>query len=474
MPQAAPTQTESASGMSRLTWTEKLGYGLGEFGSEMVWGMSITFLLYFYTDVFGISAAAAGTLLMMARICDAMLDPVMGMITERVTTRWGKFRPYLLFGTPVLGILLVLTFTTPNFGSGGKLLYAYLTYISLGVVYTVVNLPYGALASTMTQEPDDRNALSAYRSFFARAGDGLFVGLATPALVMALGRGNHAQGFQLTAVIYALLGSAALWFTFSTCHERYVASGHVKLSIPQVVAALRHNGPFFLLMVSFLFFVSAAFTRNSASVYYMTYNVQRPELLGPLLASGTIASLIGIPFSQPLARRIGKRNTFIVGLAGWALSGVAMYLTPYVAVQLLFACYSIGYIAFGLSFGLFWSLISDTVEYSEWKTGVRAEGGIYSIASFLMKLCSAMAGIAPAMVLSLSGYVPNTAQSETALNGINWIMTVLPAVFGVMAITPLMLYRLDEALFARIVADLRRRRSAAHDGTSVRGRANAA
>jgi sugar (glycoside-pentoside-hexuronide) transporter len=473
MRQTSPTQTDSGSD-TRLTWTEKLGYGLGDFGSQMVWAMSITFLLYFYTDVFGISAAAAGTLLLVARIFDAMLDPVMGMITERVTTRWGKFRPYLLFGTPVLGILLVLTFTTPNLGYGGKLLYAYVTYISLGVVFTVVNLPYGALASTMTQQPDDRNALSVYRSFGARAGDGLFVGLATPALVMALGRGDHAQGFQLTAVLYALVGSAALWFTFRTCHERYVAAGYLRLSIHQVGHALRHNGPFFLLMTSFLFFVSAAFTRNAGSVYYMTYNVQRPELLGPLLASGTIASLIGIPFSQPLARRIGKRNTFIVGLSGWALSSVAMYLTPYADVWILFACYAVGYITFGLSFGLFWSLIADTVEYSEWKTGVRAEGGIYSIASFLMKLCSAVAGIAPAMVLSLSGYVPNTAQSETALNGINWIMTVLPAVFGVMAIAPLMLYRLDEALFARIVADLRHRRGAAHDGTSARGRANAA
>jgi sugar (glycoside-pentoside-hexuronide) transporter len=461
---AIAPQHKSVTGGVRLTWTEKLGYGLGDFGSNIVWGMSITFLLYFYTDVFGISAAAAGTLLLVARVLDAMLDPVMGLITERVTTRWGKFRPYLLFGTPVLGILLVLTFTTPNFSYEGKLLYAYVTYIALGVVYTVVNLPYGALATTMTQEPDDRNALSVYRSFGARAGDGLLVGLATTPLVIALGRGNDAQGFQLTAMIYALVGSAALWFTFSTCRERYVARGILKLSIRRFVDVLRHNGPFFLLFVSFLFFVSAVFTRSSATVYYMTYNVQRPELLGPLLATGTISSLIGIPFSQHLARSVGKRNTFIVGLSGWALCSVAMYLTSYAAVWTLFAWYALGYIAFGLSFGLFWSLIADTVEFGEWKTGTRAEGGIYSIASFLLKLCSAVAGIVPAMVLSLSGYVPKAAQSQTALDGINWIMTVLPAVFSVLAIVPLMRYRLDEALFVRIVADLRLRRGETNDG----------
>jgi sugar (glycoside-pentoside-hexuronide) transporter len=459
----APHQTRNGSSSTRLTWTEKLGYGLGDFGSNMVWGMSITFLLYFYTDVFGISAAAAGTLLLVARIFDAMLDPIMGLITERVTTRWGKFRPYLLFGTPVLGILLVLTFTTPHLGYDGRLFYAYVTYISLGVVYTVVNLPYGALATTMTQEPDDRNALSVYRSFGARTGDGLLVGLATTPLVIALGRGDDAQGFQLTALIYALVGSAALWFTFSTCRERYVAPGALKLSVRRFADVLRHNGPFFLLFVSFLFFVSAVFTRNSATVYYMTYNVQRPELLGPLLATGTITSLIGIPFSQHLARRVGKRNTFIFGLSGWALCSVAMYLTPYAAVRILFAWYALGYVAFGLSFGLFWSLIADTVEYGEWKTGTRAEGGIYSIASFLLKLCSAVAGIVPAMVLSLSGYVPKAIQSQAALDGIRWIMTVLPAVFSLMAIIPLMLYRLNEALFVRIVADLRLRHGDAHD-----------
>jgi len=460
----APQLSKSDTSAVRLSWTEKLGYGLGDFGSNIVWGMSITFLLYFYTDVFGISAAAAGTLLLVARIFDAILDPVMGLITERVTTRWGKFRPYLLFGTPLLGILLVLTFTTPNFGSEGKLLYAYVTYITLGVVYTVVNLPYGALATTMTQEPDDRNALSVYRSFGARAGDGLFIGLATTPLVAALGRGNDAQGFQLTAMIYALVGSAALWFTFSACRERYVAPAVLKLSIRRFFDVLRHNGPFFLLFVSFLFFVSAVFTRNSATVYYMTYNVQRPELLGPLLATGTIASLIGIPFSQHLARRVGKRNTFILGLSGWALCSVAMYLTPYAAVWMLFAWYALGYIAFGLSFGLFWSLIADTVEFGEWKTGTRAEGGIYSIASFLLKICSAVAGIVPAMVLSLSGYHPKAAQSQTALDGINGLMTVLPAVFSVLSIATLMRYRLDEAMFARIVADLRMRRGETNGG----------
>jgi GPH family glycoside/pentoside/hexuronide:cation symporter len=461
MPDDTPAQSKRAPHAGLLTWVEKLGYGLGDFGSNMVWGMSITFLLYFYTDVFGISAAAAGTLLLVARIFDALLDPIMGVITERVTTRWGKFRPYLLFGTPGLGILLVLTFTTPHFGYQGKLLYAYATYFSLGVLYTIVNLPYGALASAMTQVPDDRNALSAYRSFGARVGDGLFVGLATPALVAALGRGDQALGFQLAAMVYALVGSAALWFTFGACRERYVASPTLKPSVRQLIDMLGHNGPFILLIVSFLFFASAAFSRNSVSVYYMRYNLQHPELLGPLLASGTIASLIGIPLSQPLARRVGKRNTFIAGLVGWALCSMAMYLTPYVAWRAIFACYTVGYIAFGVSFGLLWSLISDTVEYGEWKTGVRAEGGTYAIASFLMKVCSAVAGIAPAMALSISGYVPNAVQSASALAGINWVMTVLPAVFSVLAIAPLLLYRLDEAMFVRIVGDLRRR-SGAH------------
>ncbi|MBI1731244.1 MAG: MFS transporter [Gammaproteobacteria bacterium] len=454
MQASAPATIENVPGPDRLRWIEKLGYGLGDFGSNMVWGMSITFLLYFYTDVFGISAAAAGTLLLVARVFDAVLDPVMGLITERVTTRWGKFRPYLLFGTPLLAALLVLTFTTPQFDYRGRLIYAWVTYILLGVVYTVVNLPYGALAPTQTQNPDDRNALSMYRSLGARAGDGLLVGLATTPLVLVLGNGDAALGFQLTALIYALIGWACLWFTFATCKERHVAPAGHKLSLREFAAVLRGNGPFFLLFLCFLFFVSAVFTRNSATVYYMTYNVARPDLIGPLLATGTVTSLAGIACSQVLARRLGKRGTFIFGLAGFALCGLAMHATPWSAVGILFAWYALGYVAFGLSFGLFWSLIADTVEYGEWHTGIRAEGAIYSIASFLLKLCSAVAGVVPAAVLSFSGYVPNAAQTDSALHGINGVMTLLPALFSLLAIVPLLRYRLDEKQFQRIVSEL--------------------
>ena len=446
---------------TRLTWQEKLGYGLGDFGSNLVWGMCITFLLYFYTDVFGISAAAAGTLLLIARVFDAVLDPIMGLITERFTTRWGKFRHYLLFGTPVMALLLVLTFSTPDLGPEGKLVYAYVTYILLGVLYTVVNLPYGALAPTMTQEAGDRNALSVYRSFGAKAGDGLVVGLATPTLVLILGAGAATRGYQLTAVIYAVLCWAALWFTFATCRERHVAQMTGGLSLRQLLHVLRWNSPFLLLFASFLFFVSAVFTRGTATVYYMTYNAGQPGLLGPLLAAGTVASMLGILMSQGFAGRLGKRDTFIFGLGLWAVCGVGMFLTPYSAVMMLFLWYVCGYVGMGLSFGLFWSLIADTVEYGEWQTGIRAEGGIYSIASFLLKLCSAVAGIVPAVVLDLTGYLPNVAQSDRALAGINWIMTLFPAVFGLLAIAPLLFYRLDEVQFTKIVYELRQRQSPA-------------
>jgi sugar (glycoside-pentoside-hexuronide) transporter len=443
----------------RLRWQEKLGYGLGDFGSNLVWGMCITFLLYFYTDVFGISAAAAGLLLLVARVFDAILDPIMGLITERFTTRWGKFRHYLLFGTPVMALLLVLTFTTPELGAAGKLAYAYVTYILLGVLYTVVNLPYGALAPTMTQDPADRNALSACRSFGAKAGDGLVVGLATPTLVLALGAGLATRGYQLTALVYALMCWAALWYTFATCRERYVAPAAGGLSVTRLLRLLRQNTPFLLLFGSFVFFVSAVFTRGTATVYYMTYNTGQPGLLGPLLASGTVASMAGIVLSQVCAGFLGKRRTFILGLCLWSACSAGMYLAAQPAVLPVFLWYFSAYVGMGISFGLFWSLIADTVEYGEWRTGIRAEGGIYSVASFLLKLCSAVAGIVPAAVLDLTGYAPNAAQSTQALSGINWLMTLFPALFGLLAIVPLLFYRLDEAQFGNIVAELRQRQA---------------
>lgn len=443
----------------KLSLGERLGYGVGDLGSNVVWGMTTAFLLFFYTDVFGLTAAAVGTLFVVARLFDAINDPIMGVITERVHTRWGKFRHYLLFGSPIFGLLLILTFSTPNLSSGAKLFYAYVTYIVLGVAYTVVNIPYGALAATMTQDPGDRNSLSFLRSLGLFIGGGLIVGVATPALVENLGGGDPARGFQLAAVIYAVIGVICLWTTFATSKERYVATDQGKLGLGTVLRALRKNRPFIMLTISSLLAASAGFMRIASPVFYMTYYVSKPELLGALLGIGTIATLVGITLGgQFFAARFGKRNTNILGLATMALFSLAMFFTPSTAVGLQIIWYGLGALGIGFGMAVFWSMLSDTVEFGEWKTGIRAEGGTYSISSFVIKLASAIAGGLPALILARTGYVPNVEQSEQAQFGILAMMTLIPLLIAFLAIVPLLFYKLDEKMFAQILEELAARK----------------
>jgi len=442
----------------KLSQTSVFGYGVGDLGSNMAWGMGSTFLLFFYTDVFGITAAAAGTLLLVARIFDAVNDPVMGMITEHVETRWGKFRHYLLFGTPILGVLLVLTFTVPPLEGGAKLAYAYITYIALGTVFTAVNLPYGALATTMAQSAAERNRLSAARGAGAIVGGGVIVGMATPMLVEVLGGGDPATGFQATALIFAVICVVCLWFTFATSEEKFRAPEPSNISVGRLLAILKSNTPFLLLALSILLSSSASQTRLASVVYYATYCLKRPDLIAAIFLSGAIAMILGIVVGNRLAARLGKKDASLVGISVAVFGGFGMYLTNYEAIFVLLAWNIVVALGGGVMLGLLWSLISDTVEYGEWNSGVRAEGAVYSASSFVMKFSSALAGIIPAVVLSATGYIANQDQTPLATSGIDWMTTLIPSLLSLMAIVPLWYYPLTDDRFRSIVEDLEQRR----------------
>ncbi len=458
----APTQTleqvVAKPQKSKLSKTSIFGYGMGDLGSGMVWGLTTTFLLFFYTDIFGLTAAAVGTLFVVARVFDAINDPIMGMITERFHTRWGKFRHYLLFGAPILGILLVFTFSTPELSNSAKLVYAYITYISLGAIYTATNLPYGALATTMTQDAGERNILSGSRSFLGIIGNGLIVGVLTPILVQALGGGDAAKGWQLTSAIYAVLGVACLWFTFYTSKERYVSKENNKISFGDLLKMLAQNRPFILIATTILLLASGMFIRTSAAAYYVTYNLGQEDLLPAFLGSSVLTLMVGLIVGMVVAGKIGKKATMIIGLAASIVGTIIFHFIPYENTGALLAVNALISFALALGFGLMWSMISDTVEYSEWQTGVRAEGGIYSVASFVMKLASAIAGGVPALILALTLYEPNVEQTELALNGIRSMMTIVPIIFSVLAILALYFYNLDENTFAQILKDLAARK----------------
>ncbi len=445
---------EKLSPRRKLTWHEVVGYGMGDFGSNMVWGLTSVFLLFFYTDVFGLTALAAGVLLSIARVLDAGFDLISGLLTEQLHFRWGKFRTYLLFGPIPMGILLVLSFTTPHISDAMKLFYAYATYILLLFVFSATNTPYGALATTMTQDIAERNSLSSARAIGAIIGSGFVVGMATPWLVSVLGRGNEARGFQWVALLFAVICVLALWTTFITSKEYYVSASDSGFSLRKLSFIIMHDPPFLIMTSSALLSSASWLTHNAMPPYYVTYDMGRPGVLSLFLGIGTIAILAGVAGGKAVIRILGKRDTMIVGNIISAAAMIVFYFTPFDNLVMIFALQII--VSFGGGVGLvpLWSMLADTVEYGEWKTGYRAEGGLYSVASAVMKIGWAISGALPAWILSSSGYIPNRGQPLSSLVGINIAFNLLPAFLLLAATILLFWYHLDEKLFDQIVSEL--------------------
>jgi len=438
----------------KLTWREIIGYGMGDFGSNMVWGLTSVFLMFFYTDVFGLTALAAGVLLSVARVLDAGFDLISGMITEHLHFRWGKFRTYLLFGPIPMGLLLVLSFTTPPIGATLKLFYAYATYILLLFVYSATNTPYGALATTMTQDAADRNSLSSARAIGAIVGGGLIVGMATPWLVSVFGHGHDTRGFQLVALLFAVICILAFWITFVTSKENYVAAADNGFSLRKLGFIIRHDPPFLIVTLATLLSSASWLTRNAMPPYYVTYNLGRPEILGWFLGIGTVAVLIGIGGGKAIIRFLGKRNTMMIGNIIGVIAMLIFYFTPFDNLVMIFALQIVASFGGGIGLVPLWSMLADTVEYGEWRTGFRAEGGLYSVSSAAIKIGWAASGALPALILGSSGYLPNQEQPLSSLVGINVAFNLLPAFLLLAATGLLFWYHLDEALFAQIVREL--------------------
>ena len=307
-----------ASQDQRLSVVEKVGYGLGDTAANFIFQTMVMFQLAFYTDTFGISAAAAATLLVVVRVWDAVFDPIMGVVADRTNTRWGKFRPWVVWTAVPFGIMGFLTFVTPDLGATGKLVYAYVTYIVLMMVYSANNLPYSALSGVMTGDMAERTSLSSYRFVFAMIAQLVIQGLALP-MVQYFGQGNNARGYQATMGIFSVLAVVFFFITFATTKERIQPPPGQDMSVRRHFADLLKNGPWkVMFFVTLILFITLAM-RGSVVLYYFTYYVGNQNLFSLFNVLGTSATILGIFFSKGLALRFGKRNVFIGGLAGTAL-----------------------------------------------------------------------------------------------------------------------------------------------------------
>ena len=295
---------------AKLSLKEKIGYGVGDTASHFVWDMVGFWILIFYTDTFGISAAAAGTIMLIARFWDMISDPLVGVIADRTNTRWGKFRPYLLWMALPYAVLAVMTFTTPDLGPTGKVVYAGTTYLLLMTVFTAINLPYSSLGAVMTADSYERTELNSYRFVFAFIGQLIVTGTALT-LARYFGKGNDALGYQITIILFSIISFALFLVTFFTTKERVAPPKEQKESLKEDLRNLLKNKPwlilFFVGIISFIMFA----LQNLSIAYYFKYYIGKEENVQLFNVVGTIALIVVIPFSKSLARKFGNRNVFL-------------------------------------------------------------------------------------------------------------------------------------------------------------------
>src|SRR5687768_7841470 len=397
--------------MARISVTEKIGYGLGDAAANFIFQTMLVFQLAFYTDTFGITAAAAGTLFLVVRVWDAIFDPIMGVIADRTSTKWGKFRPWILWTAVPFGIMGFLTFTTPPFGAEGKLIYAYVTYIILMMVYSANNLPYSALSGVITGNLAERRSLSSYRFVCAMGAAFVIQGLALP-MVNYFGGGDTAKGYQITMGIFSALAVVFFFITFATTRERVQPDPTQQSSVKQDFADLARNGPWLAMFVlTIVLFVTLAM-RGGVMLYYFKYFVGREDLFSLFNVCGLGATIIGVIGSTSLAKRFGKRDVFIAGLALTVVFPAMFVVLPRTAVTAMFAVEMLRQLAYGFTIPLLWAMMADVADYSEWKNRRRATAVVFSAIVFGLKAGLGFGGAIGGWVLSAYGYAPNVEQTE--------------------------------------------------------------
>jgi len=435
-----------------------LGYACGDAANNLAFSMSSMFLLLYYTDVVGLGAAAVGTMFLLVRFWDAFTDILAGRVVDRTSTRWGKFRPFLLLGSLPLLLLSVATFSVPGgLGDGGALVYAYVTYALLGLAYSLVNIPYGSMATAMTQRPEERAKLATYRVF------GSNLTILMLALVVApqiKGSDDLQRSLTISTLAFVVVGFALYLFTFLTAREQ-VERDVAKVTARQTIDTLKQNKPLLMLCLSSLAFLTGLAALSAVGIFYARDVLGDANYYIVLVVVQTVGTFLAAAFIPLLVRSVGKKRSYlafgVVGIAGGVVLAVAPAGTPIIAF--------IGFFVIGIGVGgvntLMWALEADTVEYGEWKTGVRTEGATYSVFSFTRKMGQALGGAGAAFTIGLGGYVTQSeSQPDSAITAIKIAAGALPAGLIIIALAIMFAYPLTEGRFREMVREVAQRRVA--------------
>ena len=483
----------------KLSVGEKLGYSLGDLSANLIFQTLMTFLAFFYTDVYRVPPAAASAIIFTGGMIGAFFNPVMGIIADRTRTRWGKFRPWILWTAVPFGVMAILAFSTPDFGTRGKIAYALITYIILVLVYSANNLPYAALSGVLTGNIAERNSISSYRFVAVMVAQFIVQVLLLP-LVLILGDGDKTKGFENTMAIFAGIGVLFFIITFLTTRERIVPKPEQKSSIRDDLGDLVRNRPWIAMLILTIFVFITLSLKGGSYVYYFENYLSEVQLaafldnvgfngfidgLNRVLTNiglhgfqwpedsptsgfslfnggGIIFMIVGILFSKRLADRFGKRDVFGVGLFLSALCLLAFMFYSPEAMGLVFVTQILHGFFYGLTIPLLWAMIADVADYSEWKNNRRATAIIFSAMIFGLKAGLSIGGAMVAGILAAFGYDESLAvQAPQVISGIKMLISVFPTITFLVGVACLFFYAIDKKMEVQIETDLVDRRKEA-------------
>ena len=449
---------------------ERIGYGFGDMASSMFWKLFGAYLMIFYTDVFGLPAAMVGTMFLVTRIWDSVFDPIVGVVADRTSSRWGKFRPYILFLAVPFGVVGALTFYTPPFGDTGKLVYAYVTYSLMMMVYSAINVPYASLLGVMSPNPNERNTLSTFRMMFAYIGSFIALLLFMPMANAFSGHSDSVEaqqtGWFMAAAVIAAACVLLFFGCFSWTKERVKPINDKKTSLKTDIRDLLHNHPWWVLFVAGVGALVFNSIRDGAAVYYFKYYIVEENfetvsffgvsfvLSGLFLALGQMANIVGVVLTAPVSNRFGKKRTFAFSMLMTAVLSIVFYWFDKDDIVLIFVFQCVISMFAGSIFPLLWSMYADCADYSELNTGNRATGLILSASSMSQKFGWAIGTALTGWLLSYFGFEANAVQSAETIDGIKMFLSWLPAAASVVSVIFILCYPLGEQKVAKIIEQL--------------------
>lgn len=430
---------------------EKMSFGIAGMGQNAIYNMMLTYLMFFYTDVMGMSAAVIGTIFLSARVWDGVNDPIMGYIVDRTNTRWGKFRPYMLFATLPMGVVTILCFTSPDISMTMKIVYVAVTYTLWGTLFTITDVPLWSLCSAMTNNSAERNGLITLNRLFAQGGI-LIVSLGFVPLSYLLGGGDTSRGYHNAAMTVAIFGSLLMMMAFFGTKER-VPFQKKAVKLKENLNCIIKNRPLLLIMASILLATPGTIATMTL-IYFAKYNLGDELQVTPLLGLTFSGLLLGMSLNTRLVKRLGKRNTYILFSFLRVIAGLVFLMGGYANLTFVYIITFIAGFCTGPQYVLPTAFVADSVEYAEWKTGKRTPALIFSVQSFMFKIQSGLTGFFAGLALAFINYVPNTPQTPETESGLFYLVALMPIIGSFLSAIPFFFYKFNEKEHQKAVDEL--------------------